>query len=425
MQKYCICGENARIIVLLYVICTMISRMYRLIYISIIVFVAALCGCGGGKPQTETTPWGTVVGDTAAEQGRFSLDDIVAGGEIIVATLSGQKTYYEYHGRILGDQYMLCERFAQHIGVAVRAELCADTVEMIAKLLAGDVDMVVCPLSESAARAGDMTFLKAGDDSKKEFWTVRKDSRELAEAVNGWYKPTLLADVRREQDFLFSTRSVKRKVYSPMLNRASGVISHYDGYFRQYARQAGMDWRLMAAQCYQESCFDPNAVSWAGARGLMQIMPTTADHLGLARSMMNNPEANIAASSRYMAELAGKFRDVPSAEQRMYFALACYNGGYHHIRDAMALVRKNGGNQYSWDEVSKYVLRLSDPVYYRDPVVKYGYMRGSETVDYVAKIRSRYEQYRGMTGGGGAFGIGRGGDSQTPHRATHKHKYKI
>ena len=124
-----------------------------------------------------------------------------------------------------------------------------------------------------------------------------------------------------------------------------------------------------------------------------------------------------------MAEMGSKFGDVPSAEQRMYYALACYNGGYHHIRDAMALARKHGRNPYRWDDVAQQVLNLSNPQYYRDPVVKYGYMRGSETVNYVARIRERFEQYRGKTGGGGSFGIG--SENQTPHRSTHKHKYKI
>ena len=127
-----------------------------------------------------------------------------------------------------------------------------------------------------------------------------------------------------------------------------------------------------------------------------------------------------------MAELGHKFRDVPSAEQRIYFALACYNGGYHHIRDAMALAKKNGRDQYKWNEVSHYVLQLANPQFYRDPVVKFGYMRGEETVDYVERIRSRYNQYRGMTGGGGSFSIGNGNiDNLTPHKARHRHRFKI
>ena len=118
-----------------------------------------------------------------------------------------------------------------------------------------------------------------------------------------------------------------------------------------------MDWRLMAAQCYQESCFDPNAKSWAGACGLMQIMPSTAAHLGLPMSAIHDAEANVAAAARYMAELQGHFSDVGDPAQRALFALAAYNGGFHHIRDAMALTRKHGGNPQNWGHVREYVLR--------------------------------------------------------------------
>ena len=150
-----------------------------------------------------------------------------------------------------------------------------------------------------------------------------------------------------------------------MLNRQGGVISHYDAYFQRYAPRIRWDWRLLAAQCYQESCFDPQAKSWAGACGLMQIMPSTADHLELARTDIYHPERNIEAAVRYIAELQQSFSDVRDATERTRFVLAAYNGGGFHIRDAMALVRN-------------------------------GYMRGSETVDYVRRIQERWNGYRGI-----------------------------
>ncbi|MGO5509431.1 transglycosylase SLT domain-containing protein [Segatella copri] len=167
----------------------------------------------------------------------------------------------------------------------------------------------------------------------------------------------------------------------------------------------------MAAQCYQESCFDPNAKSWAGACGLMQIMPSTAAHLGLPMSAIHDAEANVAAAARYMAELQGHFSDVGDPAQRALFALAAYNGGFHHIRDAMALTRKHGGNPQNWGHVREYVLRLTQPAYYGDPVVKYGYMRGTETADYVDRIRARWSEYCG----GASFHESYQGGSRGPH----------
>ncbi|MBQ6658533.1 MAG: transglycosylase SLT domain-containing protein, partial [Prevotella sp.] len=134
-------------------------------------------------------------------------------------------------------------------------------------------------------------------------WAVGKNNQELADALNRWYKPGMYDEMKKEEHFLLSSASVKRRVFSPFLNRSSGVISKYDDLFRKYAPVARWDWRLIAAQCYQESCFDSNARSWAGARGLMQIMPSTAAHLGLSMDQIHQPEPNIAAAVRYIREL--------------------------------------------------------------------------------------------------------------------------
>jgi membrane-bound lytic murein transglycosylase F len=218
----------------------------------------------------------------------------------------------------------------------------------------------------------------------------------LAEELTAWYKPEMIEEVRKEETSLLTVQRVKRHVFSPMLDKKSGIISHYDKLFMQYSQTIRWDWRLMAAQCYQESTFDPKAVSFAGAKGLMQIMPGTADLLGLPRDKMYDPEQNIAAAAKYLGQLEGKLSDIKDRVERTNFILASYNGGIHHIRDAMALAKRDGKNPHRWRDVSEYVLKLASPQYYNDPIVKHGYMRGSETVDYVAKIRQRYQGYMGV-----------------------------
>ena len=93
------------------------------------------------------------------------------------------------------------------------------------------------------------------------------------------------------------------------------------------------------------------------------------------------------------------------------------------MRDAMALAAKHGRNPSRWDHVSEFILRLQSPAYYRDPVVKYGYMRGSETANYVERIRNRWANYRGVASSSG--GIGGGGFHGTPAKAKRKHKYQL
>ncbi len=400
-----------------------------IVFLLLCIAALFIVSCAGKEKERIVAPWGEVGEDSLSSTGQFSVDDIISNGEMIVLTMSGPDTYFDYHGRGMGTQYMICEKLAQKIGVSLRVELCKDTAEMVGRLEKGEADMIMYMMPKNKKYVSELLFCGMATDSMKAQWTVAKGNKELASLVDEWYKPSMLAQVKKEESYFFSARSVRRHVYAPFLNRSEGVISKYDHLFRRYAPVARWDWRLLAAQSYQESCFDPNARSWAGACGLMQIMPSTADHLGLARSEMNNPEKSVEAAVRLLAELSAVFRDIPSAEERRNFVLASYNAGSNHIKDAMALAAKYGGNPYRWNNVAPYVLKLQQPQYYNDPVVKYGYMRGSETVDYVDRIRQRYAQYRGIQYKGpsvpGETASDYDAGSMTPRRATKKYKYHI
>ena len=345
---------------------------------TLIFILILLCSCGQKKQETVVTPWGEIA-DTIPTDDSFDLDEIQRNGELIALTLTGPETYYDYRGKHLGAQYLLAQKFADKLGVSLRMEVCRDSAEMLQRLDDGEADLICYPMTKKGLG-----------------WLVGDDKEDLEDELKAWYKPGMLAEVKKEEEFLLSNRAVRRRVFAPMLNRAGGVISHYDGFFQRYASTIRWDWRLLAAQCYQESTFDPKARSWAGACGLMQIMPGTADHLGLSRANIYDPEQNIAAAVRYLAQLERNFSDIREHSERTKFVLAAYNGGHFHIRDAMALARKNGRNANSWREVESFVLGLSQPQYYNDPVVKNGYMRGSETVDYVRKIHERWNGYRGV-----------------------------
>ena len=399
------------------------QKWLSLTHFMLLLSMLLVAACSSDKRENIVAPWGEVT-DTVAEGDNFDLDQIVANGEVIVVTISGPTTYYDHRGKQLGLQYMMVQKYAESIGVGVRVELCRDTVEMVRKLISGDADIVAFPLKKSdmqlpADSMRCIMFCGAGNDSIGQ-WTVNEENVKLAKSLNEWYDPKIMVEMKKEEDFLLSTRSVVRHVYAPMLNKKGGIISHFDGLFMTYCQPIRWDWRLMAAQCYQESTFDPMARSWAGALGLMQIMPATADMLGLPRDKIHDPESNIAAAAKYLGQLEAKFADIPGRSEKMNFVLGSYNGGYHHIRDAMALTEKYGGNPHSWSDVSQYVLKLSNPQYYRDPVVKYGYMRGSETEDYVRKIRARWETYKGVKSPRTGY------SNMLPQKAKkHKKKYDV
>jgi membrane-bound lytic murein transglycosylase F len=403
--------------------CTQNRKKLKRIGIYIQLFaVLCLFACQEKKQDSVVTPWGEIT-DTIPVGDEFDLEDIQRNGELIALTLTGPETYYDYHGRHLGTQYLLCQRFADKLGVSLRVEVCRDSAEMVQRLDDGEADLVIFPTGTVVSPEAASTSTTKGDTLSHALplknWMVGVEKDDLRAELIAWYRPEILEEVKKEESFLLSSRSVKRRVFSPMLNRAGGVISHYDGYFQRYASTIRWDWRLMAAQCYQESTFDPQARSWAGACGLMQIMPGTADHLGLARSSIFDPEQNIAAAARYLGELERSFSDIRERSERTKFVLASYNGGGFHIRDAMALARKNGKNPQRWHDVEPYVLGLSKPEYYNDPVVKNGYMRGSETVDYVRKIQERWNSYRGVRTVRSTFA-----PSGTPQKAKHERKKK-
>ncbi len=378
-------------------------------YISLLILPFVITACTQKQSHEEIeTPWGDVVteeveADSATE---LSLDDIVSQGELIAFTTNGPDTYYEYRGHGMGLHYLLAEKYAQRLGVKLRVEVCRDSAEMIGKLASGEGDIVIVP--ESKVKAGKGLY------SCGPKWLT--NNRDVAESIKQWYHNSMLAETEKMQKSLLATGGVTRHVYQPMMDRQKGIISRWDGMFRKYAPTARLDWRLVAAQCYQESCFDPRAHSWAGACGLMQIMPSTAQVLGLSMQDIYSPEHNIAAAMRYMKMLMSEFRDIPRNGDRIRFALAAYNGGKHHIRDAMALTQKHGKDHHQWSNVQEYVLKLSQAQYYNDPVVKYGYMRGTETVGYVSKIMQRYAGYRGQAHSSPM--------DITPQKAVKHHKYK-
>lgn len=391
-----------------------------------ITYITAIALCLAACEQKRTpqyTPWGEPVQSGGAHQGgSFGVSDIQGSGEMIMLTISGPDSYYDYHGQGMGMQYKLCEMMAQRLGVSLRVEVCKTRDELVRRLRDGDGDIIAYPIAR-----GTPGTIACGyhTDSTNVAWAVASGNSELADSINSWYSPQAVATARREERLATSAQAVHRHVYAPMLNASRGEISQYDHLFMRYAPIARWDWKLMAAQCYQESCFDPRAYSWAGARGLMQIMPATAAHLGLPEKDIFDPEQNIYAAARYIAELNKHFNDVRNPVERQMYALASYNGGYFHIRDAMRLAQKYGKNPYRWNDVAEYVLKLQQAEYYNDPVVKYGYMRGSETVGYVSRIHDRWCQYRGVARGSmPSAGIMAPSDD-SPRRATKKHRFKL
>jgi len=230
-------------------------------------------------------------------------------------------------------------------------------------------------------------------------WAVAKRDQWLADSINVWAASVNAQEYSKQalKHYFEMNRGPKPdsvKVDTLPVTPA-GAISPYDHVFKQYAQTIGWDWRLLAAIAYSESGFDPNATSWMGARGIMQVMPKTARSFGVKEEDLGNAEVSIRVATQILKELEGIMRSRTGAGDRIKFILAAYNAGSGHVTDAIALARKYELNPRVWSEnVEQAMLWKMDPEYYNDSVCTNGYCRGTEPVDYVNKVLNCYENYK-------------------------------
>lgn len=222
-------------------------------------------------------------------------------------------------------------------------------------------------------------------------WAVANNKAWLADSINKWFGdelPRREIDVITKRYFQLSKNIPSLQTY----DLSKGRISAYDALFRRYARNLGWDWRLLAAQCYVESRFDPSVVSWAGAKGIMQVMPSTARANGFSPAEMTDPEKSVQVAVKILDALDRTFASrVSDPAERRLFVLAAYNSGGAHILDAIEIARRTGRNPAKWHgNVEDALLLKADPTYYNAPGVKYGYFRGRQTVEYVRQVEAFY-----------------------------------
>lgn len=226
-------------------------------------------------------------------------------------------------------------------------------------------------------------------------WATRRGSAQLLQALNAWIDERqggqLLANLYRK--YYIDRGGYRERIESEYLTSETGRLSQWDDLLVRHAGAIGWDWRLLGSLMYQESLFNPRARSWAGAMGLLQLMPATAREVGVTNPY--DPEDNVAGGARYLQWLENQWvNDVADADQRLRFILASYNVGRGHVQDAQRLAEKHGDDPLRWEDVSHWLLQKSKREVFTDPVVRFGYARGLEPVTYVQKILDRYAHYQ-------------------------------
>lgn len=309
-----------------------------------------------------------------------------------VAGLIGKDVYVEQDSKYLYRLNNLNDELGGGINIIPVDHDTIIAEDLIDMVSTGKVPMTVVDSDIAALNA---TYYNNLDISvpvsfeQRSAWGVAPDKRWLADSIDCWMEGAAPQEAQKELlKQYFQLSKIEGAPYK--IDFSSGKISKYDDIFRRYAPQIDWDWRMLAAQAYTESNFNPRARSWVGASGLMQMMPKTARAYGLRN--VYNPELNVKAAVKLIADLDKMLADyVPNTEERKKFIMAAYNGGIGHVYDAMRLAQKHGKDPQVWDgNVAEAALMLANPVYYNDPVVKYGYLRGRETYNYVDRIMKFY-----------------------------------
>ena len=170
-------------------------------------------------------------------------------------------------------------------------------------------------------------------------------------------------------------------------------LPRYRELFERAAENAGLDWRLVAAIGYQESHWRSHAVSPTGVRGIMMLTEATADYLDIEDRM--DPASSIFGGARFFARQTERIPDSVDEPDRTWMALAAYNVGFNHIKDARQIVEWQGGDPDTWLDLSQVLPLLAKQKWYSR--VPYGYARGWEPVLYVNNIRNYYNIIKWLT----------------------------
>jgi len=294
------------------------------------------------------------------------------------------------------------ENLSEEIGwpILIEEDPVREVEQLIEAVANGEIEYTVC--DEHMARLFEKQYPEIDIRTAISFpqniaWAVRPGSDSLLIAINTWLSEnnnTFASKYLIDKYFNNARTVYMARSKSVSLNGEN--ISQYDEILRNISKQYDFDWRLVASLVYQESQFNSDAKSWAGAFGLMQIMPATAKSLGIDSTASDFQQ--IEAGILYLNMLDNELPDeISDPDERIKFILASYNVGIAHVYDARRLAEKNGKDQNVWtDNVDFYLLNKSNPEYYRDSVVRYGYARGEETYNFVIEILDRFEHYKNV-----------------------------
>lgn len=298
--------------------------------------------------------------------------------------------------------YNRLQNLSEEIGENI--EIAEDTVygveELVALVSNGEIDYTVC--DENIALLNKTYYPNLDVSLQVSFpqniaWAVRKGSKEWKAYLDKWI--TKFIKTRKYSQLYhryFESTRIADRMESDFHSISGGKISEYDRLIKNLSDEYNWDWRMIASIIYHESRFNAKAESWAGAYGLMQLMPSTASSLEVEN--FKKPKQNITGGLLLLNWLDEQFyEEIPDSTERIKFVLASYNVGLGHVQDAQRLAKKYGKSDVDWENNVGFFLRnKSAEKYFKDDVVRWGYCRGEETYRYVSKVLHNYQHYKNL-----------------------------
>lgn len=268
-----------------------------------------------------------------------------------------------------------------------------EVVELLQMVADGDIDFTVADSNELDQTNAYFPHLYAAFDisppeSLAWAFPISKDD-SLYNAAQRYFN-----SIREDG----SLRQLKERYYGHLkqldtvgtltfLKQAEKNLAAVKTHFENAAKKNEMDWRLLAAIGYQESYWRPKAKSPTGVRGIMMLTRITAKEVGVKNRL--DPQQSINGGALYFNKLKKRMAKEIQEPDRTWFALAAYNVGMGHLRDAQKITREQGGNDLRWIDVKERLPLLSKKKWYSK--THYGYARGHEPVHYVQNIRRYYD----------------------------------
>ena len=266
------------------------------------------------------------------------------------------------------------------------------TEQVLRRVAEGDLDCTVVDSNILATHQRYMPELKTALTLGTEMelaWLLSAGSERLEEALDTWFESyrasgELAALMNRYYGYLDQFDPYDVQVFA---RRVDSRLPQYRNLFEQAAGQTGLEWTLLAAQAYQESHWEPEATSPTGVRGIMMLTQPTAASLGIEDRL--DAAASILGGARYLNQRLERIPPHVSAQDRLWMALAAYNIGQNHLRDARMLAVMLGENPNTWVGVKESLPRLSQRRYHQQ--LPAGYGRGLQAVIYVERIRNYHD----------------------------------